>query len=115
MSLSGSVTRSSPSNETVPPSMWPAGFGSSRIRARFVTLLPQPDSPTRPSVSPWLESTTPVDGEDRAFVGPEPDDEVPDLEKCHRQRRSRGSSDSRNPSPTRLKPIALMTIARPGK
>ena len=57
----------------------------------------------------------PVDGEDRAFMGPEADDQVPDLEKRHRQRRSRGSSDSRSPSPTRLKPMALMTIARPGK
>ena len=55
ISLSGSADRSRPSNRTLPPSIRPAGFGSSRMIARLVTLLPQPDSPTRPSRSPSLE------------------------------------------------------------
>src|SRR3990170_4548014 len=49
---SGSDVRFVPSNTADPPSIRPAGCGSSRRMARFVTLLPQPDSPTRPSASP---------------------------------------------------------------
>src|ERR1035437_7039268 len=56
ISASSRPIRSSPSNKTWPPSIRPAGAGSSRITARFVTLLPQPDSPTRPSVSPSSRS-----------------------------------------------------------
>ena len=42
---------------------------------------------------------------------------IRDLEQrgAHRQRRSLGSSDSRRPSPSRLMPSTLSTIARPGK
>ena len=47
MASLGSVVSSTPSNST-----WPAvGFDSCRI-ALPVVLFPQPDSPTRPSVSP---------------------------------------------------------------
>ena len=52
ISDSESGMRSSWSSDTEPPSIRPAGLGSSRMIARLVTLLPQPDSPTRPSVSP---------------------------------------------------------------
>ena len=110
-----------PSNRTWPPSIRPAGLGSSRMIARLVTLLPQPDSPTRPRRSPSAElERDAVDGVDRPVVGPEPDDQVLDREQrsrsasgasARRHRFSRGSSDSRRPSPSRLKPIALMTIA----
>ena len=48
-SASERVSRSWPSKRTRPPSIRPAGFGSSRMIARLVTLLPQPDSPTSPS------------------------------------------------------------------
>ncbi len=57
-SASSIVTRSTPSKCTEPRSMRPAGFGSRRMIARLVTLLPQPDSPTRPRRSPrasWNE------------------------------------------------------------
>ena len=59
----------------------------------------------------------PIDGVDRAVMGAELHDEVLDQQECHglAYRLSRGSSDSRNPSPRRLNPIALMTIAIPGK
>src|SRR5919201_5571165 len=52
MRLSGSVRRSTPSNSTSPPSMRPGGCGTSRMMESAVTLLPQPDSPTMPSVRP---------------------------------------------------------------
>src|SRR4029079_10958600 len=57
-----------------------------------------------------------VDGVDGAFVGAEPDDQVLDREEHvpGGHRRIRGSSDSRNPSPSRLNPTALITIAPPG-
>jgi hypothetical protein len=56
-----------------------------------------------------------VDGVDRALVGSEADDQVLNGKQGHRQRFIRGSSDSRRPSPSRLKPIALSEIAAPVK
>src|ERR1035437_4455402 len=53
---SGSFVRSSALKRTWPFSMCPAGCGRRRMTARFVTLLPLPDSPTRPSVSPSSRS-----------------------------------------------------------
>ena len=41
-----------PSKMISPATILPGGFGMSRVSDRAVTLLPQPDSPTRPSVSP---------------------------------------------------------------
>ena len=52
ISSSDSVSRSRPSNITSPPTMRPGGVGISRMIDRFVTDLPEPDSPTMPSVSP---------------------------------------------------------------
>ena len=58
---------SSPSRMTCPPTMWPGGEGITRIIDSAVTDLPQPDSPTIPSVSPRLsEKLTPS----TAFVVP---------------------------------------------
>src|SRR5690606_41951821 len=39
-----------------PPTIRPGGSGTSRITERAVTLLPQPDSPTTPTV--WPRSTS---------------------------------------------------------
>src|SRR6266850_6511325 len=50
--LSGSSSRFSPSNSTSPPAMRPGGCGTRRMIESAVTLLPQPDSPTMPSVRP---------------------------------------------------------------
>ena len=46
-----SLSRSRPSNVTVPASIRPGG-GTRRMIDSEVTLLPQPDSPTRPMISP---------------------------------------------------------------
>ncbi len=45
------VSRSRPSNQTSPASILP-GLATRRRMLRLVTLLPQPDSPTRPMISP---------------------------------------------------------------
>ena len=47
--------------------IWPAVGSSSRVSRRPVVVLPQPDSPTRPSVSPLRHAKVDaVDGLDRA-------------------------------------------------
>ncbi len=47
---------SSPSKMISPVGIRAAGFGSRRMSASELTLLPQPDSPTTPSVSPRSRS-----------------------------------------------------------
>ena len=47
-------SRSSPAKSTCPPTIRPAGSGTSRTRDRQVTDFPEPDSPTSASVSPAL-------------------------------------------------------------
>src|SRR6056297_1845842 len=47
-----SEVSSTPPSRTAPEAMLPAGRGSRPISARLVTDLPQPDSPTMPSVRP---------------------------------------------------------------
>src|SRR5687768_2606829 len=46
------LSRSSPSKRTSPPAMRPGGCGTRPMMESAVTLLPQPDSPTMPSVRP---------------------------------------------------------------
>ena len=46
------ASRSSPSKTMLPPTMRPPGSGTSRKIDRHVIDLPEPDSPTIPSVSP---------------------------------------------------------------
>ena len=53
ISDSGSSSRSRPSNRISPSTILP-GMPTSRMIENEVTLLPQPDSPTRPSTSPRL-------------------------------------------------------------
>ena len=53
-------SRSRPSNQISPETISAGGMSSSRMMVSDVTLLPQPDSPTRPMVSPRLmEKLTP--------------------------------------------------------
>ena len=52
ISFSSSGARSRPSSEMLPPIRCPL-FGSRRMMDRPVVLLPQPDSPTMPTHSPW--------------------------------------------------------------
>ena len=52
-SRGASVSRLRPANSMkLPGRMCPGGSGMSRSTDRDVTVLPHPDSPTRPSVSP---------------------------------------------------------------
>src|SRR5690606_40109322 len=66
-----SVSRSSPANRTLPVTRFPRA-GSRRMIASEVTDLPQPDSPTRPTVCPGatekLMPSTAVKG--RLLFGP---------------------------------------------
>src|SRR3978361_643410 len=62
ISSSSRPSSSVPSSVTEPPTMRPGGVATSRMIDSAVTLLPQPDSPTTPSVSPrraW-EDTPPT-------------------------------------------------------
>ena len=68
-SISGSLSssRSRPSKRIAPPTMRPGGLATRRRIDSAVTLLPQPDSPTTPSVSPRLQRVgDAVDGAHRA-------------------------------------------------
>jgi len=53
ISCSFLVSISSPLKSMEPSSILPGGSGISRIMDRAVTLLPLPDSPTIPRVSPF--------------------------------------------------------------
>ena len=49
-----------PSKTMSPPTIWPPGSGTNRKIDRQVIDLPEPDSPTIPSVSPrWMENVAP--------------------------------------------------------
>ena len=63
------VSTSSPSSSTVPVVLVPGG--SSRSTAAAMVDLPQPDSPARPSVSPWsrVRSTPRTAGTAPALAG----------------------------------------------
>ena len=52
ISCSGKSSRLRPSSRILPPTTRPGGFGINRRTESAVTLLPQPDSPTTPRVSP---------------------------------------------------------------
>src|SRR6185503_1177584 len=53
-------SRSTPSNRILPPTILPPGWGTSRSSDRLVIVLPEPDSPTIPRVSPGAtEKLTP--------------------------------------------------------
>src|SRR5947209_14281464 len=55
-SSAGRLKMSWPWKSTSPETMRPGGLGMRRMTERFVTDLPDPDSPTMPSVSPRLRS-----------------------------------------------------------
>ena len=87
-----------------------------------VTLLPQPDSPTMPSVSPARDIEAHAVDRARHAVGiEEMRPEIAHAEELLAQRRShmrrarRGSRWSRNPSPTRLTASTTSASARPGQ
>src|SRR5215470_7709214 len=56
ISDSCSVSNSLPLNAIAPDGWWAFGYGNSFMIERAVTDLPEPDSPTRATVSPFLMS-----------------------------------------------------------
>jgi len=54
ISSSGKARRSSPSNRIRPDTILPGGLGTRRMTERARTVLPHPDSPAMPRVSPSL-------------------------------------------------------------
>ena len=104
---------SRPSNNTRPPVMR-AARSSSRIAASAVTDLPEPLSPTRPSVSP--RSTSKAHARQRlhaAVPRGEADRQILDAQQAHT--RIRGSRMSRSPSPSRLKHRTASNQRKPGR
>ena len=87
--------------------------GSSRSRARAVSDLPEPLSPTMPSFSAPSVSDTPRTALLPTMRRRKLDGEIIDLDQ-HAQPRCFGSSTSRKPSPSRLKASEATKIAIPG-
>ena len=82
ISSAGSLSRSRPSNMTSPASIRPGPARRGRMIDSDVTLLPQPDSPTRPMISPrstW--KSMPVDRPDDAVARVERGPQALDLEQ----------------------------------
>ena len=98
------------------PSTMRAGSSSRRMMDFAVTLLPEPDSPTMPSVSPGRSvkltpstaRTTPASVKNQVCRSSTWRMGFSGVAAC-------GSSQSRMPSPTKLKPITTVRMARPGK
>jgi hypothetical protein len=113
ISSSSSFTRSRPCNIMLPAAISPFG-GSRRMTAAATVLLPHPDSPTTPTISPGphVEICVP-NGSQHAVPGVVLDREVADLEQRpgHTFRHhallvpdSFGSSTSRSVSANNVKP-----------
>ncbi len=121
----------------LPPAMRPGGEATRPAIDKAVTVLPEPDSPTSPTASPARTSkltsftarqtSPPVRNSvrsdltdssasegGRAGMGRSGATSVTALMRARPPARSRGSSASRTPSPTRLTPIAISRIATPG-
>src|SRR5258706_1159434 len=117
--LAGSLSRSLPSNSTSPPTMRPGGCGTSPMIESAVTLLPQPDSPTMPSVrprsrrkltpstartspcSPWNEVRSPLTSS-RWFVAGNRFLDARAVELAPRMRLARGAAHERDEALVRL-------------
>ena len=95
--------------------MRPGGVGMSRMIERFVTDLPEPDSPTMPSVSPRLTSN---DTPSTAFTT-RPSSAKYVRKFAHRQKAQLflicGSRASRSPSPRKLSEKSVMAMVMPGQ
>jgi hypothetical protein len=68
-------------NRMEPPTMWAGGEGRRRRMASELTVLPQPDSPTNPTILPAHVEGHAVDHADPAGIGLELDAQVADLEE----------------------------------
>ena len=95
----------------------PGGSGMSRRIDSAVTLLPEPDSPTMPSVSLAVEREAhAVDRLDHAVVGEEVGRETFDREQpfAHTYSLSLGSVASRRPLPNEMKANTVTVSAMLG-
>ncbi len=91
--------------------------GNSPEITRPIMLLPAPDSPTSPMISPCAERERDVAQHvDLAAAHARRHRHLVEGENAHQKllRRSRGSSDTRRPSPSRLKPSTVTNMARIG-
>ena len=99
-----SSSRSTPSKSTLPPATWPAGLGRRPMIAREVTLLPQPDSPTTPTVSwAWTSKVTPR----TAWTRPDEDENSTSRSRTERRGASlavRPATDRPSPRSSSLEP-----------
>ena len=101
---------------------WRAAWAGCRGWRGSSVDLPQPDSPTTPRMRPRCKLELDVVEDLRhALVGAHRQPQVADFESsgiialAHRERLSRGSTMSRRPSPSRLKPSTVSRMASPGK
>ncbi len=110
-SLSGRARRSRPSSRMRPAARMPPG--SRPMMASASRDLPDPDSPTMPSVPPSSRRKliSAINGEGRLAFEMHRD---PLQLQAHRRPSRRGSKRSRKPSPRRLKPSTARAIATPG-
>ena len=92
-----------------------APSGSRPISASAVIVLPEPDSPTTPRLSPRSSENETSRTTRRALRRRQVDGEVCDFEQHSAPRPQFGSSASRRPSPSRLRPSTESATARPGK
>ena len=129
-----SLSRSMPSNRISPPTISPGGLSMSRMIERAVTLLPDPDSPTiaRRAAAAHREADA-VDRLDGAVHDLEVRPQVADVEEDVADAGAPGPLDgslvrgdlaqifalgsraSCRPSPMKLMPSTMITMAAPGK
>ena len=112
------ASRSSPSKCIEPLTMW-AAVGSSRKMESASVVLPEPDSPTMPSVSP--ARSVERDLVDRLHRAGSPTRDVVGRQLVELQERaiahswrSCGSSFTRSQSPSRLAARTISTMHTPG-
>ena len=116
------LVRSSPSKRISPASIRPGGSISRRIE-KPITDFPPPDSPTRPTTSPFAHvETHAIDRLHQAAEGMEMGFQPADIEQRFTHRaslfmlhRRRGLSSSRRKSPNKLMPKTRNMMNRPGK
>ena len=113
---SESPSRSLPSKVIEPDATWP-GFCSSPMMESDVTDLPEPDSPTTASISPFsMEKVTPSTALTTPLrVGNSVTRSLTSSIAIGYRLLDLGSTASRMPSPRRLNASTVSVIARPGK
>ena len=108
-----------PSSSICPSRTRGPGRGNKPMTASDVMLLPLPDSPTRPRISPLpMANETPETMSTAPSSESERNGEIANRQHVSPRRqdsRNRGSRRSRSASPTRFSENAVSTIIMPGK